>query len=393
MIVMAKWGGVPTFSKVELVVQNTYFLFQVIQVFLVTALASSASSVVTQIITNPGSATTLLAQNLPKSSNFYIAYLLLQGLSVAGGALLQIVGLILFYLLGKLFDNTPRKMWTRWSILSGLGWGTVFPIYTNLAVIAITYSLMAPLILVFAAGAFGLLYFAYLHNFLYVYNQSIDTAGMVFPRAIWQSFTGIYLLEVCMTGLFGVATAVPEAVLMGITIPITAIYQILLQWKLKNLELLDVTDTDLETGEGEHTPVETPSEEKGSPILNAHESPTNTSGQTGVTGTGAGVAPTGATPGIEGSAGNQAVDAVADQLALKNAKGPRRGHPVTNDYHHPALTAPVPVIWIPQDPLGISKEEIRDTKAVGDIKITDGGASLDEKNKMAWNEDPPDYEP
>lgn len=28
-VVMAKWSGVPTLSKVELVVQNTYFLFQV----------------------------------------------------------------------------------------------------------------------------------------------------------------------------------------------------------------------------------------------------------------------------------------------------------------------------------------------------------------------------
>ena len=344
---------------------------------------------VTQIISNPGSATSLLAQNLPKSSNFYIAYLLLQGLAIAGGALVQIVGLILFYVLGKLFDNTPRKMWTRWNILSGLGWGTVFPIYTNLAVIAITYSLMAPLILIFAAGAFGLLYFAYLHNFLYVYNQSIDTGGMVFPRAIWQSFTGIYLLEVCMTGLFGIATAVPQAVLMGITIPITAIYQVLLQWKLKNLEYLDVTDGDLETGEGDHTPLDTPSKEKGSPILEAKS--TNTS--QGVAGTGAGVAPTGSTPGVEGSAGNQAIDTVAEQLAVKNAKGPRRGQSGINDFHHPAVTAPVPVIWIPEDPLGISKEEIRDTQAVGDIKITDGGATLDEKNKMAWTEDPPDYEP
>jgi hypothetical protein len=198
-----------------------------------------------------------------------------------------------------------------------------------------------------------------------------------------------------MTGLFGIATAVPQAVLMGITIPITAIYQVLLQWKIKNLEYLDVTDEDLEMGE--HTPIETPTEEKGSPILDARSSNTSHSGGAGagagVTGTGAGVAPTGSTPGIEGSAGNQAIDAAAGQLAVKNAKGPRRGQASMNDYHHPAVTAPVPVIWIPEDPLGISKEEIRDTKAVGDIKITDGGATLDEKNKMAWSEDPPDYEP
>lgn len=361
--------------------------------FLVTALASSASAVVTQIISNPGSATGLLANNLPKSSNFYISYLLLQGLSIAGGALLQIVGLILFYLLGKFLDNTPRKMWTRWNMLSGLGWGTVFPIYTNLAVIAITYSLMSPLILIFAAGAFGLLYFAYLHNFLYVYNQTVDTGGMVFPRAIWQSFTGIYILEVCMTGLFGIRTAFPQLVLMVITIPVTAVYQILLQWKIeKKLEYLDVTDEDLEAGEGEHTASGTPTDEKGSPILGS-QSNSGSMPATGNQGTGAGVAPTGSTPGVQGSAGNQAVDAVADQLAIKNAKGPQRGQSGMNDYHHPAVTAPVPVIWIPQDPLGISKEEIRDTEAAGDIKITDGGANMDEKAKMAWTEDPPDYEP
>ena len=57
-----------------------YMAFQVIQVFLVTTFASGAASVVTQIIDNPSSATTLLAENLPKASNFYISYFILQGL-------------------------------------------------------------------------------------------------------------------------------------------------------------------------------------------------------------------------------------------------------------------------------------------------------------------------
>lgn len=284
-------------------------------------------------------------------------------------------------------------MWTRWNILSGLGWGTVFPIYTNLAVIAFSYSIMAPLILIFAAGAFALLYFAYLHNFLYVYNQSIDTGGMVFPRAIWQTFTGIYILEVCMTGLFGVQTAYPELALFAITIPITAIYQILLQWKIQQkLEYLDVTDDDLEVGQV------TPTEDKESPTLAAKPS---TEGIDEPSTEGIDVKPS--TEGIvgqetgkgtagEGSSANP-VDAAANQLAVENVKGPRRGLAGLDSYHHPSVTAPVPVIWIPEDPLGISKEEIRDTQAAGDIKITDGGAALDEKNKMSWSEDPPDYEP
>ena len=357
-------------------------LIKVIQVFLVTALSSSASAVVTQIINDPGSATSLLATNLPKSSNFYICWLLLQGLSIAGSAFIQIVGLILFYLLGKMFDNTPRKLWTRWNNLSGLGWGTVFPIYTNLAVIAITYAIMSPLILIFATGAFALLYFAYLYSFLYVYNQSIDTGGLIFPRAIWQSFTGLYLLEVCMTGLFGIRTAVPQLVLFAVTIPVTAVYQIFLQWKFKpKLEYIDLSADDIETGAGKKTAKTHSAEENQGSSTAKEVRGTSDSGGKATEG-----------PGVAATQEKSEIPETGANEFLQDASRPRNGQPDRDNFYHPAVKTPAPFIWIPQDPLGISKEEIRDTKAAGDIQITDGGATLDEKNKMMWQEDPPDYE-
>lgn len=136
---MARLGGVPTAAAVELRTQNFYFGFQVVQVFLVTTIASAASSAVTAIIEKPESAASLLASNIPKASNFYIAYFILQGLTFSSGALLQIAGLIISKILGKLFDNTPRKKYKRWSTLSGLGWGTVFPVLTNLCVIGMCF--------------------------------------------------------------------------------------------------------------------------------------------------------------------------------------------------------------------------------------------------------------
>lgn len=132
---MAKLGGAPSLSAVELRTQNSYFAFQVVQVFLVTTLSSAASASVTSILCKPGDAPKLLATNLPKASNFYISYFVLQGLTISSGALLGIAGLILFKLLGTFLDTTPRKMYKRWSTLSALGWGTVFPVYTNLTVI------------------------------------------------------------------------------------------------------------------------------------------------------------------------------------------------------------------------------------------------------------------
>lgn len=132
---MARLAGKPSIASVELRVQNTYFLFQVIQVFLVTTVTSSASAAVTSIISNPASATSLLGQDLPKAANFYISYFILQGLTISSGAVLQLIGVILYKILGKFLDSTPRKMYKRFSTLSGLGWGTVFPIYTLLTVI------------------------------------------------------------------------------------------------------------------------------------------------------------------------------------------------------------------------------------------------------------------
>lgn len=142
MRLMAKLGGAPSQAAVELTTQNFYFTFQVVQVFLVVTLTSSASSVVTKIIDKPTEAAQMLATNLPKSSNFYISYIVLQGLSFSSGALLQISGLILGKILGKLLDSTPRKMYTRWSSLAGLGWGTVYPAVTLLAVIGKFHSLL-----------------------------------------------------------------------------------------------------------------------------------------------------------------------------------------------------------------------------------------------------------
>ena len=125
---MGKISGKPTLSLIELFTHESFFWFQVIQVFLVTTMTSAASAAVPEIIKDPTSITSLLAENLPLASNFYISYFILQGLVFSSGQLLQIVGLILYKALSKILDKTPRKMYNRWSTLSSVGWGTVFPL-------------------------------------------------------------------------------------------------------------------------------------------------------------------------------------------------------------------------------------------------------------------------
>lgn len=97
---------------------------------------SSASAVVTQIIQDPSTATSLLSENLPKASNFYISYFIIQGLGVASGVLAQVVGFVIFSLMYKYLSGTPRALYTKWANLSAISWGSVLPVYTNIAVIS-----------------------------------------------------------------------------------------------------------------------------------------------------------------------------------------------------------------------------------------------------------------
>lgn len=109
--------------------------FQVIQVFVITTFSSGAASVVTKIINNPTSATTLLAQNLPLASNFFISYIIVQMLGIAASDLLNIGALAMLTIVGKFLDKSPRKMFKRYITLSGLGWGSLYPKIGNLGII------------------------------------------------------------------------------------------------------------------------------------------------------------------------------------------------------------------------------------------------------------------
>lgn len=71
-------------------------------------MTSAATAVAKQIAENPGSVTSVLAENLPKASNFFIPYFIVQGLGIASGILSQVVGFVIFTLMYKFLTGTPR---------------------------------------------------------------------------------------------------------------------------------------------------------------------------------------------------------------------------------------------------------------------------------------------
>lgn len=229
---LAKLQGMHTGMTIELAVQGMYFGFLFVQVFLVVSISSGFGPVFDELSQNPTSVASILAKNLPKASNFFFSYLLLQAFAQSGGALMQIGSLIVYYVVAPIFDTTARQKWARQVALPEMKWGTFFPIYTNLACIGLVYSVISPLILIFNIFTFGLFWIVYRYNLLFVTNFKFDTGGLLFPRAINQLFTGLYIMEICLIGLFllvqdqdGTVVCIPQAIIMVVIAILTILYQ------------------------------------------------------------------------------------------------------------------------------------------------------------------------
>lgn len=94
--------------------------------------------------------------------------------------------------------------------------------------------------MVFNIITFSLFWLVYRYNTLYVTKFRFDTGGLLYPTAINQLFTGLYLMELCLIGLFflvkdaesdGSAVGTPCKV-QGIIMIIVLILTFLYQWLL-----------------------------------------------------------------------------------------------------------------------------------------------------------------
>lgn len=243
MRMLAQFSGCATSQLIEYFTQHAFFAFQLVQVFLVVSITSAATSTVTRIVEYPEDAMSLLASHLPRSSNFFISYLLLQGMGVSSAVLAQIIPLFFFYIVGPHSDTTPRRKYLRFKDLGAPGWGTTYPVYSNIAVIVFAYAIISPLILAFATAGFFLLYVAWLYTLTYVQVPASDSRGQNYPRALFQTITGLYLGQVCLLGLFVVGKGWGPIVLQAVGLGVTVVVHIHLNHAFDHLMKYVPVDT------------------------------------------------------------------------------------------------------------------------------------------------------
>jgi len=254
--------------------------------------------------------------------------------------------------------------------------GTLFPFYTNFCVIALTYSIIAPLVLLFATLGLGLVYFVYRYNLFFVYSVEVDTKGLLYPRAWFQTLTGVYLAEICLVGLFALKKAIGPVVLQLVLVAVTIGFQRSLTSNIQTL-LEFLPDTTVPECEVESVT----EEKKGYSAISVFATKTFNSFST----------TSNLVPVRKGSVLERLVrpELYLDHRVLEKVI-PRADYPpgdvgvdvegYREAYYHPAATSTPPVVWVPRDMSGVAEREIRATSEVN--PISDEGLVLDEKGHV-----------
>ncbi|KUL81681.1 hypothetical protein ZTR_10442 [Talaromyces verruculosus] len=247
--------------------------------------------------------------------------------------------------------------------LTGLSWGSILPVFTNMGVIALTYSCIAPLILAFAFIGLFLVYQAYRYNLLFVYDLNIDTKGLIYPRALQHLLTGVYLAEICMIGLFSIKAAVGPLIIMAFYTILTILAHVSLNDMLR--PLMNFLPRSLDTEEEEI--------QMNQEAAEAYRHAVTRHGRIWKW----------FHPNLYRDYADLRRKVRRDHIQIKYSE-----KELADAYYEPCITAETPRLWIPRDPGGLSQEEIRHTSAI--IPISDHGAHLDAKNKIRWNKDDED---
>lgn len=379
---IAKMSGEPTTPQAELKTQAWYFVFLVVQVFLVTTISSDVAAVTSDIARHPEDTPQILAQRLPSSSNFYLTYFVLQGLGSAAATIVNYSDLFEYYFYEYYWDKTPREKFSTYSSMKGTPWASWFPKFTNFFVIAIAYACIAPLVLGFATVGIGLYYLSYRHQLLYVVQTKVDTQGEAYTRALKNMPVGIYIAELCLIGLFGARQAAAQTSLMVVLLVVTAILNLSLDRILRPLELylgVDILENlhstlaqedNISTNDSAAIHAAAHGRRLGLNKL-SHPAPRILSDLF---------------DSIITTARQKAESWLhdPDRSFSEDATPTLQDNDLKNIYLAPALTSKLPKLWLPRDALGVSKDEIAANEARG-VASTDEGAEIDEEGNLRWD--------
>eukprot|EP00592_Proboscia_alata_P015609 CAMPEP_0194394914 /NCGR_PEP_ID=MMETSP0174-20130528/124122_1 /TAXON_ID=216777 /ORGANISM="Proboscia alata, Strain PI-D3" /LENGTH=740 /DNA_ID=CAMNT_0039190771 /DNA_START=1250 /DNA_END=3472 /DNA_ORIENTATION=- len=208
-IQIGKAEGIVAFSEVQMKAFSRYFLFQVLNIFLVSAIAGSVFDTLAIVIENPESAFEMLGNSLPRMSSFFVTLVVMKTFLGLGMELVRAVSLVQASARYLMFPNSTLRQ--QRSVRMGMraiddpGWFVFHKILAQdmlVVVISVVFAVVAPIVL-FPCGLFFLLSrILWTHHHLYIYESVFETGGLFWPKIFRRFVFGLIIAQATITGQF-----------------------------------------------------------------------------------------------------------------------------------------------------------------------------------------------
>ncbi|XP_019185658.1 PREDICTED: CSC1-like protein At3g54510 isoform X4 [Ipomoea nil] len=199
MIGLSRLAGYITRSKKEMKACKMVFYFLVANVFFLSLLSGSLLDQIGQSFSQPKNIPSRLASAVSAQADFFMTYILTNGLSGFSLEILQ-PGLLIW-------DAIKPSTWDRGKernpYLYSLPYYRIIPFVALCTLIGIVYAVVSPLLLPFLVGYFLLGYVVVTNQIEDVYITSYETHGQFWPCIHHYIIVALVIMQITMIGLFG----------------------------------------------------------------------------------------------------------------------------------------------------------------------------------------------
>ncbi|KAJ3230033.1 hypothetical protein HDU78_008669 [Chytriomyces hyalinus] len=218
---LSVFGGSPLRTYTEQEVFSQFFSFQLINVFAVNVIGSSILASFNAIKDNPSSILDILAKSIPQSANFFIQYLLVQGLLAPSLEIVQAARLITGPIILYLFGKSPRSVLKSRQPPS-FSYAESVATHGLTVTIGLVFCILSPMVLVFVVLYFSLYTMVYTYQMQYVYLSVKSTGGGKFLyTAANHMYVGLFIMEFMILAIFLLSKNLTISGLMVLVVAVT----------------------------------------------------------------------------------------------------------------------------------------------------------------------------
>lgn len=179
--VAVQYEGYKSQTEVQAVILSRYFMFQIANIFL-TVSAGSFASYIRTILNHPNDLATKLAEAFPTVGAYFIEFIVIKLLFGLSWELSRFWPATQ-YLLAHFFTDkrkwTERSLRNAFSTYPSLLYGWVYPSILGVIVVTFLYSVITPMVSVFALAFFIVAELVFKNQVLYVYISKSESGGLL----------------------------------------------------------------------------------------------------------------------------------------------------------------------------------------------------------------------